>query len=309
MAAHDISERGDIARAHCGQHLAMLLLRLGDAQLRARRGRRSVARDASCRGRARSSREACGDRASRRSRDGSACSARPSAPGARPPRRCPSPSHTTPAAASSAGSPRSATSRVATVSSPSSSVNTSRIDSRVIGATVAPTCGTLTMSPSDCSSCSASRTGMMLTSSLRARSSITSRSPGAISHRMMAERSVWYTNSCFVRGRISWASWLRRTPPRWTAWGHRAAISRRAFCSTASSARRHASGGVHGTVGTARERRPGANRRAEARDLVSVRHQPITPSRPSRCPIGPPRRRYGSPTPRALAHRARRRSR
>ena len=43
------------------------------------------------------------------------------------------------------------------------------VDSRVTGATVAPTCGIFAMSPSDWSSCSASRTGMMLTSSRPAR--------------------------------------------------------------------------------------------------------------------------------------------
>ena len=95
-----------------------------------------------------------------------------------------------PRASRSAAAARWAALRVATISSPSMTVNTSTIDSREIGATVAPTWGTLTASPSDCKSWSASRTGMALTASRRARSSITRRSPGASSHRMMASRSV-----------------------------------------------------------------------------------------------------------------------
>jgi hypothetical protein len=48
----------------------------------------------------------------------------------------------------------------------------------------------LTTSPSDWSSRSASRTGMMLTRNWRARSSITSLVPGASSQRRIDSRSV-----------------------------------------------------------------------------------------------------------------------
>ena len=93
-------------------------------------------------------------------------------------------------ASRSAGRARCAAARVATVSSPSMTVKTSSTEARESEATEVPTCGTVTTSPSDCRSWRASRTGMELTSSRRARSSMTSRSPGGSSQRTMASRSV-----------------------------------------------------------------------------------------------------------------------
>ena len=69
-------------------------------------------------------------------------------------------------------------------------VKTSTTEAREMGATVAPTCATLSTSPSDCSRRSASRTGMMLTLNCRARSSMTRRVPGPSSQRMIDSRSV-----------------------------------------------------------------------------------------------------------------------
>ncbi len=55
-------------------------------------------------------------------------------------------------ASKSSGVARSAAARAATLSSPSMTVKTSATDSREIGATVAPTCGTISTRPSDCRS-------------------------------------------------------------------------------------------------------------------------------------------------------------
>ena len=71
-------------------------------------------------------------------------------------------------------------------------VKTSSIDSREMGLTVAPMWGVLVTSPSDWRSCRPSRTGIALTSSWRARSSITRRAPGAqlAAHDRVAQGAV-----------------------------------------------------------------------------------------------------------------------